>query len=25
MRPVRQCVYAGLWLTTEQERDEIDH
>src|SRR6202011_2331426 len=22
---VRQCVYAGLWLTTEDERDEIDH
>ncbi|MDP9094843.1 MAG: DEAD/DEAH box helicase [Actinomycetota bacterium] len=22
---VRQCVYAGLWLTTSEERDEIDH
>ncbi|HZC73429.1 MAG TPA: DEAD/DEAH box helicase [Jatrophihabitans sp.] len=21
---VRQCVYAGMWLTTEDERDEID-
>jgi len=21
---VRQCVYAGLWLTAEDERDEID-
>src|SRR6266496_1902217 len=21
---VKQCVYAGMWLTTEDERDEID-
>jgi ATP-dependent RNA helicase HelY len=21
---VRQCIYAGMWLTTEEEREEID-